>query len=277
MKQEMNALPQKAILERILEVLGSDNRVRALFIGGSFASEQADKYSDLDLYILVDDKQYESFIEDRLQIAQRVAPVLFHGDVVLDFHLFIVIFENLVKADLGIASASKFSHVHTGPFKVLLDRHKLLFGVDFKEKVTTEYLRKELEGMIRWFWYDVFAATNELCKDDLWTAHLVAERAREKLANLIRARCEPHHELRGYNKLGRQVTSQELAPIMKTFYTFEKEEMINALNAMIQIYEKEARFLCRKYGISYPQRLQTKVKRHFQTELQSKILSGVCT
>lgn len=127
--------------------------------------------------------------------------------------------------------------------------------------------------MIRWFWYDIFATTNELCKDDLWTGHLVAERAREKLANLIRARCAPHHELRGYNKLRRQVSPQELEPVMKTFYRFEKKEMANAANAMIQIYEKESPFLCSKYGTSYLQDLQTKVKKHFQKELQSSILS----
>lgn len=273
MGQKTNVFPQKTILKRVLEVLDSDNRVRAYFIGGSFASEKADKYSDLDLYILVDDKQYKSFIKDRLEIAQQVAPVLFYGDVVRDFHLFIVIFENMVKADLGIAPASKFVHIHTGPFKVLLDRDKLLSGINFKKKVPTQYLTKELEEIIQWFWYDIFVITSELCKDDLWTSHLVIERARTKLANLIRIKYAPQNEPMGYNKLGRHIAPRELAPLMKTFYTFKKKKMINAVNTMVTIFEKEAQFLCRKYMIPYPQHLQTKVKTYFQTELQSSISS----
>lgn len=267
MKQKTNALPQKAILKRILEVLGSDNRVRAFFIGGSFATEKADRYSDLDLYILVDDKQYESFIKDRLEMAQQVAPVLFYGDVVHDFHLFIVIFENMMKADLGIAPASKFIHIHTGPFKVLLDRDKLLSDISFTKEVPIQDLKRELEAITQWFWYDIFVITSELCKGDLWTSHLVIERARTKLANLIRIRCLPQHEPMGYNKLGRHIKSRELAPLMKTFYTFNKKKMSDAVNTLVKIFEKEARFLCRKYRIPYPQHLQTKVKTYFRTEL----------
>ena len=271
--RQADELSQTAILKKISEALSSDNRVRALFVGGSFAADKANRYSDLDLYIVVDNEQYQQFVDDRLKMAQRVAPVLFHGDVLMDFHLFIVIFENMVKADLGIAPVSNFAHIHTGPFKVLLDRDNLLDGVDFAEKVSRQSLRNELAEIAKWFWYDIFAIAGEMRKDDFWTAHLVIERAREKLARLMSIRCAPQNEPRGYNKLGRSVPPQDLAPLAKTFYRFDEKEMWESVNTMVDIFEKEARFLCGKYGISYPQHLHTNVRTYFQTELRRDLSS----
>ncbi len=53
-----------AVVERASKTLGTDERVRAMFLAGSRATGSEDRFSDLDLLLVIDDESFEAFCEE---------------------------------------------------------------------------------------------------------------------------------------------------------------------------------------------------------------------
>ena len=69
-------------LERFVAACREDTRVVAAFLGGSHAAGTADEYSDLDLYLIVGDKNYDTFFAERRAFLGRLGdPVFFEEHV----------------------------------------------------------------------------------------------------------------------------------------------------------------------------------------------------
>ena len=62
-----------------MNLLGQDKRVLGVYLSGSFASGQPDRYSDLDLYILGPAEDREQIVRDHAELREQV------GDIVSDF------------------------------------------------------------------------------------------------------------------------------------------------------------------------------------------------
>jgi predicted nucleotidyltransferase len=52
----------QAIVDQFVAACQADERIVAAFLGGSYAEDKADKYSDLDLFFMTTDKSYEIFL-----------------------------------------------------------------------------------------------------------------------------------------------------------------------------------------------------------------------
>lgn len=65
-----------SLLRDLLDIAESDQRVRAVWVGGSIARGVADAGSDLDTILAVRDEDFESFAEDSFGWVQRVTPVV---------------------------------------------------------------------------------------------------------------------------------------------------------------------------------------------------------
>jgi predicted nucleotidyltransferase len=61
-----------ALLERILVVLESDARVRAVWLTGSFGRGEADAWSDFDLHVAIDDREFLAFLDQRSDLYARI-------------------------------------------------------------------------------------------------------------------------------------------------------------------------------------------------------------
>src|SRR5438093_13472170 len=78
-----------------------DPEVLGMLIGGSFASGQADAYSDLDMQLVVKDGQVEKLVPKLRAMAEEAGPVVaaFFAEHVGLPHMLIVLYEDLVHAD----------------------------------------------------------------------------------------------------------------------------------------------------------------------------------
>jgi predicted nucleotidyltransferase len=63
------------IFERAVIQLAADDRVLGLYLSGSFANGKPDHWSDIDLYIIVEDGQADSIIVEQQKIIASIAPV----------------------------------------------------------------------------------------------------------------------------------------------------------------------------------------------------------
>lgn len=62
---------------RFLAACREDPRVVAAFLGGSHAARTADEYSDLDLYLIVNDQDYDTFFAERRAFLGRLGEAVF--------------------------------------------------------------------------------------------------------------------------------------------------------------------------------------------------------
>lgn len=69
--------PQRGLLKRAVEVLCADDRVLAAWLVGSFATGEADPFSDVDLHCCIDDAATEDFAGDGWkQVLHRITPTV---------------------------------------------------------------------------------------------------------------------------------------------------------------------------------------------------------
>lgn len=68
------------LLARIIQDLTADPHVRAVFLGGSLATGDDDRYSDVDLRVVVDPEQLSVFVQKKKERAAIWGTVLFYED-----------------------------------------------------------------------------------------------------------------------------------------------------------------------------------------------------
>ncbi len=68
---------QQDLVDRVLDDLASDPRVRGLWLTGSFGAGTADEYSDVDMFVLVADAHVDGYASEWLpRVAPRYRPLL---------------------------------------------------------------------------------------------------------------------------------------------------------------------------------------------------------
>lgn len=86
------------IKESIKKDLENDKHILAFFYGGSMARGNHDRYSDLDLRIVVNDEMYEEYRKNKKGRAERWGDVLFYEDFPWARHT-VAHYKNFVKVD----------------------------------------------------------------------------------------------------------------------------------------------------------------------------------
>jgi hypothetical protein len=70
------AVRRRQSIDRVVEVLSSDSRFVAGWLEGSLADGSADPFSDIDLYLCVEDNAFEQAWKDRHAIIGQIAPIV---------------------------------------------------------------------------------------------------------------------------------------------------------------------------------------------------------
>lgn len=109
------------LLSRFVEVCQADDRVVAAFLHGSYATGTADAYSDIDLGLVTTDAAYQDFLADRASMIRQLGEPVFLEHFNRP-HLVFFILADGVEGELAVGRESAFHHIHTGPYRVLLDK-----------------------------------------------------------------------------------------------------------------------------------------------------------
>ena len=118
-----------AVVERFVNVCQLDDRIAAAFLGGSYARDGADEYSDLDLYLITTDK---NFMPSGMHLHQ-LGELIFIEDFDIPSIVFFI-FADGTEGELGLGREGLFEHLHSGPYKVLLDKRDILAGASFSDR-----------------------------------------------------------------------------------------------------------------------------------------------
>jgi predicted nucleotidyltransferase len=249
----------QVVMNRFIEACQADERVLAAFLGGSYARDADDAYSDLDLYLITANETYEDFFAGRKDFIRQLGePVFledFHGGVA-DFVFFT--FPDGIEVELGLGRESHFHHIHSGPYRVLLDKKGNLAGAVFPgyEPTQAEQI-KTLRSLVSWFWHDLsHHFITPMARGQIWSAYGALEDLRLTCVNLACLRQNFQDEAEGYEKVEQAIPIEQLAPLQATFCPLERGAMLQAALVIVRFYQELAPPLARAHGIPYPIELE---------------------
>ena len=249
----------QVFLNRFVAACQADDRVVAAFIGGSYAKGTADAFSDLDLSLITTDAAYEAFFADREAFLRQLGTPVFLENFGQPKMIFFI-FSDDTEGELWFGSTSRVDHLHSGPYRVLLDQMRALTGAVFPEREPTQAEQIEvLRRQVTWFWHDLSHFTTAIGRGQLWWAHGQLEALRLYCINLARLRqnfLDGEVGAEGYWKLEQALPVTQLLPLQTTYCPLERGAMLQAALAIVQFYQELAQPLTRTLGIAYPAALE---------------------
>jgi predicted nucleotidyltransferase len=247
------------VLNHFVTACQKDERVVATFLGGSYAKGTNDAYSDLDLFLITTDETYEDFLVERKTFVHLMGKPLFLEDFGIPHGIF-YIFPNGTEGDLWISRESQFSHIHVGPYKVLLDKKGILVNAVFpRHKADHSEQIEALRQQIYWFWHELSHFITAIGRGQLWWAYGQLEAMRLACVNLARLRYNFSDIEVGeepYFKVEQALPGAYLAPLQATYCPMELEAMHQAALVILGFYQELAPPLARVYGMTYPADLE---------------------
>ena len=247
------------VMSRFIAACQADERVVAAFLGGSYARDADDAYSDLDLYLITANEAYEDFLAGRKAFIRQLGePVFledFHGGDA-DFVFFT--FPDCIEVELGLGRESHFTYIHVGPYIVLLDKKGILAGAVFTWHEPTQAEQIEtLRRLVSWFWHDLsHHFITPMTRGQIWSAYGALEELRLTCVNLARMRQNFKAEAEGYEKVEQAIPVEQLSPLQATFCPLERDAMLQAALVIVRFYQELAPPLARAHGIIYPIELE---------------------
>jgi hypothetical protein len=258
--QASELLPNhQIVMNRFVAACQADERVVAATLYGSYARGTADAYSDLDLGLMISDEAYEEFRAGREAFIRQLGEPLFLEDFGSTVSLFFILADG-TEGELSVGRTSQFLHVHSGAYKVLIDKENILAGAVLREAASDPVEQTEtLRRLIFWFWHDFSHFITAMGRRQLWWAQGQLEVLRLMCVNLARLRhnfSDAHVSADDYFKVDLALPVEQLAPLQATFCPMEEEALLQAGLVVLRFYQELAPSLARTHDLTYPAALE---------------------
>lgn len=246
----------RELLESALRQFWSDERVVGLVIGGSIAQGAVDFYSDVDLYVIARDEDFEAVFSEREVAAEAIGKPLFR--FIADHnpggeHDYITMYEGPVKVDWMYCRRSE-----VGPerrwAKGLIVKDEGGFLLEAKERWRGEEAAEPTgDGALRldqkiwtWCWY-VFG---KIVRGERWQA-LAGIQAIRRMALLPMIEWAEGRGIQGYRRLEEKISEGRENQLAATVGGLERRELYAALEAEIALYRELRASVFERYGLVY--------------------------
>jgi len=263
----------RAFLDRFVDACRTDDRIVAAFLGGSNAKGKADSYSDIDVCVIAAESAAEEFYGQRETFLRSLGELVFlenFGNPDIAFF----IFADDTEGELYFGSEDRLDKIHSGPFRILLDKKNILGGAVFAEQRESDTFRQmeELRRTIYWFYHEMSHFITAMGRGHLWWARGQLDELRSKCVNLARLKNNFADEGVGeepYFKIEYEITVEKLAALETTFCPMERSAMLQAAKVILQFYSETAQSLAQTHGIPYPYGLETVMTKRFEELMKS--------
>lgn len=252
--------PQK-VVSQTKEALKDHPSVAALVLVGTSVSApgyKASEYSDVEIYVVVEDAEVAKVEEDLIQIVLKMGKIVFHYKnqwAGLSF-----VFEDLKRLELPIvkssAISSVFSRPKAQPVEVLIDKtNGELDEVLAKRPETVDY-EKLFGDQITDFWYMAITCVQYFKKGEHWNArHLQQVILAPKVVLFLQFNENPKILLLERNKRVEEFLPEEKLKILENIscrYSGE-EEIKRALLETMEVFDEYSDKITQKHGYQKPE------------------------
>jgi hypothetical protein len=235
-------------LETVCRNAMGEPNILGMLIGGSFASGEADVYSDLDMQIVVPDEAMEETSRELRRMAEAAAPVAaaFSAEHVGVPHMLIVLYEDLIHADFEPVAVSRLGARNAGlAAHVLWERDGIISSVlpGTHEDDPEADLRWIEDRMWTWSWYIQTKVLRGELYEVLDGLQYVRDNVLFKLLAMGRGE-RPTGARRVEARIGEW--SDRFAD---TLPVLSRESMMEALRATMALYQLLADPLLERFGV----------------------------
>ena len=222
--------------------------VLGMVIGGSFASGEADVYSDLDMQLVVEDEAVEATSGELRRLAEEAGPVVaaFFAEHVGLPHMLIVLYDDLIHADFEPLAVTQVGTRNAGlATHVLWERDGIVSSAltGTQEEDPAADLRWIEDRMWTWSWY----IQTKVLRGELYEALDGLQYLRDSvLFKLLAIR-------RGERPSGARRVEARIGEwahqFADTLPVLSRESMMRALRASMTLYQMLADPLLERYGV----------------------------
>jgi predicted nucleotidyltransferase len=238
----MDSADWRDATRRFTAACADDDAVVAAYLGGSHAAGTADEVSDLDLYLVTSERDYEAFFARHEEFMRRWCEPLsleairdFEG---LGFDMLLFVCRDGVWGEVATAHIGNFAAAHGGAYEVLVDETGLLDGVEFPLWAPGEDERREAaRHAVTRFWHDALQL------------HVLVVRGREVAAAAKLAQLRAHVATLG------ELVGDDGAALAATTRTSDLGAMRDAALELVGLHAELGARAARAVGIAYPHEL----------------------
>lgn len=227
--------PFQSFLENAVRVVRDDAETIGLAVGGSYASGNADAYSDLDL-VLVTAYPIAPDVGQMRAYASRLGQLLasFRGDHVGEPRLLIALYDApLLHVDIKFLTIAEFQERVENPV-VLYERNGALTAVI--EQSTAHYPDFNFQGTEDRFWIWIHYAALKIGRGEYFEAlDFLAFLRGAVLGPMIHLK--NGNEPRGVRRIETSVDPNDLVQLTKTIASLDRNALVASTESAMRLYE----------------------------------------
>jgi hypothetical protein len=260
-----DAAAQFVLVQKLQEKLRLDGRVLAAWLEGSLGRvSDADRYSDIDLHLLVDSEDKEGFLQGFEALLSSIQPILIYRPLPYDPMVAMVLFDNLLQLELWVETEAK--PLEESKTQLLLDLGNNLSFVPPIFADAAE-VNRELEQRLKDFWFGISQLPKLGRGEHIFLVHHLSHMA-EFFCDVVMF---GQGKLRGVgmsrvNLYLEPAIQQQLESVL-ALPKISPPTLARAFYSLIQMMQFHGRKAAEQRGIAYPEYLEATVLRRVHQEL----------
>lgn len=251
-------------LDRLLEALGKDERISGVAIVGSGAEGFDDRYSDIDLSVVVEmEEETPRVFQDWKQWVERLFNVIWYAEAVYGpsnlLHIFLL--DGFLELDMGILSFSNLA-ARRARWRVAFDRSGTIDQImrESWDQRRKPHVRTTYQRRLDSIWHFIIRAAVAVKRDQPWAALHELEQIRNRAVEL--AELHTGLENKHFREMHR-MPQAFLAELEQTLLsTTDPRAIMEALKAATRCFFSQARRLDQALGLDRAARLQAKMEEY---------------
>lgn len=232
----INKTRQEKALQNLKDFVQRNELIKGMWTVGSLAKRNYDVFSDIDVYLLVEENNFEEVYNNSKKFAERLGEILSTFKVTWDnCKMLGVIYANGLEVDYcyttltitEIFDAYKIEVDKLGNLEDILETKKVAFSPDIEEDLTRQ---------IEFAPYNFLNAIHQLARGNLWSAHHHLETLRNRAIKMLYVLDDkiPDEERSGFDQI---VDNSIERAFKKSFVKMDQPSLTSGLLAMFKIFE----------------------------------------
>lgn len=252
---------QDEAVEVITSSLKQDPFVKAVFLKGSMGRGEEDEHSDVDLYVLVEEKEKEQFLQNRQKHLESYQSLIFFDDIFIIAPQIIAVYDNLLHVDLFTVTEETL--IHKDYIRVLYDPEDRLSGhQDHQNLKLSEQDFLDAVDDVAFFFLQYKKAADR--GNDLWAVK-VANDIGVNLAKVLLQKYCPERAQLGLKTLDQTLPQEVSEPMKKVYVALSLTNHHEAVKAMAHLVEEQLEWLTvcfgnKNYTIPFLKRMIEEIK-----------------
>lgn len=242
---------QQQLVNDCCRWLEADDRVLAVWLVGSLARGAGDRFSDIDLYVVVRDADYDAVYGERGALARRLGDVLSTFEVEWpSCQMLGVILKNGIEIDLCYCRIDQCEIFKPGhQYRILFDRSDQLEERLREPVVHDDDPVNMIRRHIGFAHYDFLHAIHGLARGELWASIHHVECLRARLIDLLaRSLDVEFNESKG---MERHLEAEDQKRLAQTLCSYDAARVQQAIELLVDLFGEQLELLSLKHGTDF--------------------------